>query len=159
MNEYAKHITIYGNASVDDTLDQLQRLSIKYKADMYDFKHFNLLEMFDFISKNILYKKDPAGHEMIMRPKVLLKRGSGDCDDKTIMFLAWLHLTDGNYKKIEGFGFSIVAERGKSNYHHIFPFVIIQNTIYDIDATYSYNRIFDKKRWGMRKDIIVKRTK
>jgi len=134
------------NHNLQQTLNEVKRLSADYFLDMTPYRDYNIYQIFDFIAKDIVYKKDPAGIELVMRPAITIKRGYGDCDDKTVVFLAWLKL-----KKIPR-GFSIVSDSANKSYHHIFPFTYDKNTdkIIDLDATYAKNQIAVSKYWSKR---------
>lgn len=137
VNKVEKHF-------LKDTLNEVERLANIYYQDMKQFKDYTILQMFNFIAKNIEYKKDPPGIELVMRPLYTLKRRAGDCDDKAVMFLAWFKL-----KNYSG-GYSIVSQKPDKDYHHIFTYLIINNLIIDADATYNYNRLGESKTWAKR---------
>jgi len=137
INKTEKHF-------LKDTLNEVERLAGTYADDMKEFKDYTILQMFNFISQNVEYKKDPPGIELVMRPLFTLKRGAGDCDDKAVLFLAWCKLK--NYKC----GYSIVSQKKEKSYHHIFTYLIINNQIIDADATYHYNKLGQVKPWEKR---------
>ena len=141
---------IVKNHNLHQTLNEVERLSKVYFKDMIPFRNLTIYQMFDFISKKVKFKKDPKNTELVMRPRLTLKRMAGDCDDKTVLFLAWLKL-----KKIPA-GYSIVSEKLNKPYHHIFPFVRNKSggTI-DLDATYHYNRIGNYKKWAKRQNFYM----
>jgi hypothetical protein len=131
-----------------DTLMEVERLARTYKKDMLPFKDFNVFQIYDLIGKKIKYKADPHNTELIMRPALTLKRGEGDCDDKTVLFLSWALLN-----KIPC-GYSIVSENANKSFHHIFPYIQLDNKKIDIDATYKHNNIGESKRWFRRKNFV-----
>jgi hypothetical protein len=135
--------------TLQKTLNEIERLVKTYYEDCRRFKEMNINEIFDFI-KNIPYKADPHGIEFVRRPAKMLEANSGDCDDKTVLFLACL--------KIKGIacGYSIVKGQGKQFFHHIFPFMVHGNKIIDLDATYPQNIIGMKKNWSMRKNYFLR---
>jgi len=141
--------------SIEKTLNAVERLAKQYCHDTDIFKDLSLGEIFYLVSKKITYEKDPINFEFVMRPEKLLQRKSGDCDDKTTFILAIFYATWPRID-IDGFGYSIVAQKGKANYHHIFPFVIINKKIKDFDATYDRNTMFENRDWGMRKNKILR---
>jgi hypothetical protein len=132
-------------------LEKIEFLSKEYYQDIKDYdKPFT--EFFNFI-KDIPYKPDPPGDELVMRPLRLFERNAGDCDDKTVAFMSYFiyhNLTT---------GFSLVSQSDKRNYHHIFCFVVVDGQKLDIDATYSKNRPFEKREWKKRFDKIIYRKK
>jgi transglutaminase-like putative cysteine protease len=137
--------------NLQQTLDEVKRLSSDYFLDMKPYRDFNIYQMFDFISKKIEYIKDPPETELVMRPSITIKRGAGDCDDKTVLFLAWLKL-----KRIPR-GYSIVSDSANKSYHHIFPFTYDKKTgkIIDLDATYARNQIAVSKYWSKRLNFYL----
>jgi len=137
--------------NLEQTLKEVERLSSAYYKDMSKFYENSIYEVFDYISKSVRYVKDPKNTELVMRPGLTLKRMSGDCDDKTVLFLAWLKL-----KKIPR-GYSIVSDSDDKNYHHIFPFCYnkFSGMIVDLDATYPKNKIANSKKWSKRKNFFL----
>lgn len=127
------------------TLKEVIRLS-DYLEDVEDYLPYSLEQFFDFVRK-IPYVPDPEGNEQVARPKYTIQSG-GDCDDKTVLFLAWM--------KAKGYdgGFSIVSQ--KWSFTHIFPFITIDGKNIDLDATYEDGRIGKQQRWTRRKDFIMK---
>lgn len=137
--------------NLQQTLNEVKRLSDTYFLDMKPYRDFNIYQIFDFIAKKIEYIKDPAGTELVMRPALTIKRGMGDCDDKTVLFLAWLKL-----KRIPR-GYSIVSDSANKSFHHIFPFTHDRDTgkIIDLDATYARNQIAVSKYWNKRLNFYL----
>lgn len=142
-------ITVKPN-SLDDTLNEIKRLSLTYSNDIGNLKNLSLQDFFKFVSRTIKYKKDPEGYELLMRPSITMSKGFGDCDDKTILCLAYFI-----EKKIPC-GFSIISTRKDKCFHHVFPFFIKDNKIYDFDATYPDNGFLNKIRnFTIRKNKII----
>jgi hypothetical protein len=142
-------MTIKGEHTLEDTLFEVERLSRQYKTDLLPFIDMKLSEFFNVVSKQINYVPDPKGKELVMRPQITMRRRAGDCDDKTVLMLAWFQL--------KGFqcGYSIVSSRSDKDFHHIFPFIVVQGNIIDTDATYSKNKIGNFKKWAKRKNYYV----
>ena len=101
------------------------------------------------MSKRLEYKYDPKGTELVMRPKITLINGGGDCDDKTIFCLAWFMLNNITC------GYAIVSQRPDKVYHHIFPFFCIDNLVFDFDATFANNKPQSMKGFTARKNKIL----
>jgi hypothetical protein len=138
-------INLY-NLTLEKTLQEVERLSKKYCTDLEPLRDLNLKQIFEYVSKKIEYKKDPEGIELVKRPGITLRQGNGDCDDKTVVVLAYCYL-----KGIPA-GYSIVGSSG--SYHHIFPFILnSKNEKFDFDATYNYNVYGQKTNWLIRKDF------
>lgn len=134
------------NYDFDKSLKEIDRLSRSYLSDVNFLKGRSLIEIFDYV-KNIPYKPDPKNTEFIMRPKRLLLRNAGDCDDKAV-FLNAVFLSNG----IPG-GYSIVSQSPDRNWHHIFNYVYVNGERKDFDATYPKNLPFVSKPWAKRKDF------
>lgn len=142
-----------GNHTLQQTLDEIKRLSSAYRNDVIFLKDRNIYEIFDLISKKVKFRKDPENIELVMRPKFTLQRMEGDCDDKTVLFLAWLLL--------KGYpcGYSIVSSTANKPFHHIFPFMFDPDNhkkIIDLDATYAHNKIGNSKYWSKRKNYYLR---
>jgi len=150
--EFYNKATFYYH-SLDATLQTVERLSKEYFTDMMPFINYSLDSFFKFVSQNIQYVPDPDGLERVCRPGVTLKAGFGDCDDKTVLCLAFFLL-----KKISC-GYSIISNSPNKSYHHIFPFILIQNIKFDYDATYPDNRPYTKKTYAKRWDKILYKGK
>lgn len=135
--------------SLPATLSEIKRIGLSYSDDLKPFEKYTLQQIFDFVSKKIEYIADPQFCELVMRPKLLLERGGGDCDDKTVFLLNWFKL-----KKIPC-GFSIVRQADRENFHHIFNIIFNGENILDVDATYPQNKLFKSKAWAQRKNYLV----
>lgn len=130
-----------------DTLDQVERLAATYYQDAAPLAYLSIQDFYKFVSSTIDYKKDPPGVELVMRPAYTIKRRAGDCDDKTVLFLAYCKL-----KNIPC-GYSVVSQKENKPYHHIFTYLIANNKRIDADATYHFNRLGESKTWAKRKDF------
>ncbi|MGD9581806.1 MAG: transglutaminase-like domain-containing protein [Vampirovibrionia bacterium] len=138
-------VTIKQN-SLNDTLKEVERLSTKYSSDIGNLKNFTLKEFFKFVSCNIRYQKDPKDYQVIMRPKITLEKGFGDCDDKTVLCLAYF------IENKISCGYSVVSQRIDKELHHIFPIFKLNGKLYDFDATYP-NNLFLKEQTGFTKRV------
>ncbi len=132
-----------------NTLLAVEYMATKYFTDLKDFKNYTPREFFTFVSKVVKYQPDPVGIERVVRPKLTLKFGFGDCDDKTVLQLAFYIL-----KNITC-GYSLVSEKEEKEYHHIFAFMIVGNKKIDTDATYKSGVFGKTKKWIRRKDFIL----
>jgi len=141
------NIGLYEN-NLKNTLTVIKNFSLKYCNDVYNYKQYTIKQFFDFV-KNIPYVADPPGFEFVMRPKVMLNRRGGDCDDKTVLCCAFFTL-----KNITN-GFAIVSQTYKP-FHHIFPFFCDdKGTKFDYDCTYKHSKYLETKKWCQRKDFII----
>lgn len=77
------------------------------------------LALFKFVSENIRYVKDIYNRETILYPRSTLQIGSGDCDDKTVLFAALAHTI--------GIPSAFVAIRlpGRDIFSHVYPELLI----------------------------------
>lgn len=139
----------YHNHTLDNTLIQVERLARKYSDDVAIFKNLTPTEFFYVVSKKIRYEPDPEGIERVCRPLVTFQLRSGDCDDKTVVCLAYF------FKKNIPCGYSVVREHGKNGFHHIFPFMVLKNKIIDFDATYANNIPYVSRNWAERKNYFM----
>lgn len=133
-----------------ETLRQVERLATQYKNDVLIFKDLKPKEFFYLVSTKIMYEPDPPGIERVCRPDITLKLRSGDCDDKTVLCLAYFLVN-----KIPC-GYSIVSQKSNKKFHHIFPFIVVDNKIIDFDATYKKNKPYVTQKWTNRKDFFIK---
>lgn len=135
--------------TLDNIAERIEYLINTYYRDCEPFRNVGLKRFFDFVANEVRYVNDPPGEELIMRPLYLLKIRKGDCDDKTVLF--------GAYLKMRGipFGYSLVSQSIIKNYHHVFPFVLFHGRRLDVDATYAGAEIFREKPWARRKDKIM----
>lgn len=141
VNGFASH-------TIQDTLSEIERLAREYSHDVESLSGKSLKSFFDFVAKDIRYQKDPEGIEFVARPAYTIGRRAGDCDDKTVVCLAYFLL-----KEIPC-GYSIVSSSPIKPYHHIFPFIIAGDNKIDYDATYPMNKIGPIRKWSKRKDYI-----
>ncbi len=138
------------NNTLQKTLSELERLSIQYSSDVKNIKDVDIITFYDIVSKKIKYVPDPVNAELLCRPAITLKKGCGDCDDKTILCLAYFI-----ENKIKC-GYSIVSERPDKEYHHIFPFIVLSGKVYDFDATYNTSKLgVTKNNFTARLDKII----
>jgi len=140
-------VTRYAKTA-ENVIGKIRELITTHYSDMEGFKHLSIREMFDFI-KTIRYVPDPPGIELVMRPKILMERKGGDCDDKTIMGCA--------YFKVKGIqtGFSLVSDTKGKPVHHIFTIFNQHGKWYDFDATYPHNEFLERKIWHERINFIL----
>ena len=136
--------------SLSETLKQIERLSVTYKKDMESYSFLTIADFFLFMSRKINYISDPVNAELVMRPAILLHRGGGDCDDKTVACLAWF------MNKNISCGYALVSERPDREFHHIFPVFIDKGKTTDFDCTYN-NAVFPNKykHYTRRQDKII----
>lgn len=66
-------------------VDLASRLTRPYPADAWRDR---VNAIFRFVRDGMRYQRDPGRREQIAHPRVSLERGYGDCDDKTMAFVA-----------------------------------------------------------------------
>jgi len=132
-------ITFHNLDTKDRTGREMYRLIDQYSGDI-DFIHvkgkplssFNLFEYFDYV-KNIPYRKDIKGIEVVSRPaKIINNKDVGmDCKKKSILISAYL--------KSRNIPFRLIAssKRPDKRIHHVFPQMKIDGKWLNMDATYS----------------------
>ncbi|MFA5235077.1 MAG: transglutaminase domain-containing protein [Sulfurimonas sp.] len=132
-------ITIHNLRNKDQTGIEMYRLIDQYAGDIDYIKvrgiplsEFSLFEFFNFV-KNIPYRQDIKGIEVVSRPeKIIDKKSVGmDCKKKSILISAYL--------KNRGIPFRLIAssKRPDKRIHHVFPQMKIDNEWQNMDATYS----------------------
>ena len=111
------NVAVY-EKTLENTLGEINSLIRSYHLDMVSFSEMPFREMFSFLSRYIRYVPDPPTIELVMRPKILLRRRGGDCDDKTIAACSYFICRGVKC------GYSIVSEHREKDFHHIFAFFI-----------------------------------
>lgn len=140
----------YYEHTLENTLIVIENFSKKYQSDIDNFLKLKPREFFYFVSNKINYEPDPPGIERVCRPAITIKFRSGDCDDKTVLCLAYF------IRKKIPCGYSIVADKGRDGFHHIFPFMLINGNIIDFDATYKNSIPYKSKKWNRRQNFFIK---
>lgn len=141
-------ITFHSLDSKDQTGQEMYRLIDQYSGDI-DFimvrgiplSSFNLFDFFNFV-KNIPYRKDISGIEVVSRPaKIIDKKNVGmDCKKKSILISSYL--------KQRGIPFRLIAssKRPDKRIHHVFPQMKIDGKWMNMDATYSDYKPLELKK-------------
>lgn len=142
------NVNVY-EKTLESVLGEINHLIRSFHLDMVSFSEMPISEMFYFLSRYIRYIPDPETIELVMRPKILIQRRGGDCDDKTIAACSFFVC-----KNISN-GYSIVSEDAQNQYHHIFAFFIINNKKYDFDCTYASSKYLARRDWVRRKDFLI----
>lgn len=113
----------------------------KYSSDLVPFKKDGLLKFFDYV-KNLTYRRDRRGVEVVARPKYGLQMGlaSGiDCKKKSILVSSYANMLGLPVRLI---GSSTQKKKlfGKPRLHHVFPQIKINGRWVVADATYPKNK-------------------
>ncbi len=133
--------------SKDQTGKEMYRLIDQYSSDIDSIicngkklKDMQLFEFFNFV-KNIPYRKDCTGIEVVSRPiKIIESKDLGmDCKKKTILIASYL--------KNRGIPYRLLAssKRPDRRIHHVYPQANIDGIWYNLDATYSNYKPFELK--------------
>jgi len=113
----------------------MRRLVNDYYQDMAPYASQPEMVVFRMLA-DIPFVPDPAGHELVQRPKFTLQFG-GDCDDKAVAMAAYLKLRGIKYR------FRAVGARipGKLTIPltHVWTEAIINGNWVILDCTYSHN--------------------
>ena len=126
---------------------EIVRLAKQYRGDLQNFNAYHINDFFEFVSKKIKYERDPYNVELISRPAITIKRGAGDCDDKTVLMAAFCEL-----KKIP-YGIAVVGN--KRQFHHVFIYIYENDKKIDYDATYNTSKIGNIKKWNLRREYSM----
>lgn len=136
----------FSNFSVENAVKVIEYLGRTYAYDIDAFTHYSLQDYFRFVADTINYEKDPIGIELICRPAITLKRMCGDCDDKTVMMVA--------YYNLKGYEYGISVVGSGSSYHHVFSFIVQDGQKIDMDSTYEGSVMGFRKNWNIRRNYL-----
>jgi hypothetical protein len=135
--------------TLSEVLSKIEYLIFTYYEDMRNFADMPGSQFFKFMSHLVQYVPDPAGFELIMRPRFLLEFMGGDCDDKAIASCSYFLC-----KKITT-GYAIVSDKEDKPFHHIFCIFSVGGVQYDFDCTYPHNQYLERRQWARRKEKII----
>ena len=120
------------------TVAEIKRIAEQYKNDLIQFANFGFFKFYNLVRK-LKYIPDPKYQETLSRPKYTINenwQGSRDCDDKTILILAFCNL-----KKIPT---RIVISGIGDKPHHVYPEIYFNKIFVPADATYPNKSVFGK---------------
>lgn len=126
---------------------KMRRLVNKYYSDLGNYLYVPFAEFYNFV-RDIPYRRDVFGYEVISRPKYILeKKDIGmDCKKKGILVASWLRAHSIPYRFIAS------STRIDKRYHHVFPQAKINGTWLNVDATKPENGLGETKiltAWGV----------
>jgi hypothetical protein len=143
--------------SKDQTGKGMYRMIDQYHSDL-DFifyrgkklKDMKLFEFFDFV-KNIPYRRDVRGIEVISRPaKIIESKDLGmDCKKKAILIGAYLKNRNIPYRLMSS------SKRPDRKIHHVYPQAQIDGIWYNLDATYNHYKPLELKTCT-KKELLSK---
>lgn len=131
------------------TAEKIKRLIIEYADDLklwavpvgnsvVPLSDLSMEKFFDLVRK-MPYKRDSHNIEVVARPKHILSGREADCKKKAILMCAWALNNGIKYRLIGS------SNKINGNIHHIFPQFYINGKWYNVDATYSYYKLFQPK--------------
>lgn len=132
-------ITTVPLESYKQTVAKIFEFADKYASDLDEFKNDSIFKFYNF-ARALPYHADPKGEETVIRPKytkLIDWKGARDCDDKTLLILAFCNL-----QKIPGR--SVVCGQTRFKPHHIYPEVSLNGKWMSADATYYDRCMFGK---------------
>ncbi len=88
--------------------------------------------LFEYVKDHIRYVNDPLGLETVVFPRTVIEVGSGDCDDKSVLFAA-LAVVLGIPAR-----FVAVKMPGIKIYTHVYPELLINGSWQPFEPTLSY---------------------
>ncbi|HOA06341.1 MAG TPA: transglutaminase domain-containing protein [Spirochaetota bacterium] len=125
-----------GRGSYELLTKTVLELALKYNDDVSAVAAFPVVDFFEFVSRGVPYIAETK--EIIKRPRLTIQSG-GDCDDKTVLVLAYAIKN-----KIP----ARVVLAGKKDtpekFHHIFPELYINGKWITFDATYKWCRLGER---------------
>lgn len=132
--------------SLEQTIDVIRRLATQYAEDLAPYATWPLSKIYNHV-RNLRYERDPAGNELVKRPFYTLNGigAGGDCDDKTVVLLAWAKLNQVPARIV------VSGRSEKKPLHHVYPELYYMGNWVPVDGTYPHNslgrRLFlEKKR-------------
>lgn len=99
-------------------------------------EYHTLENIYWFVKKNIRYRADQSGHEVVRSPGYLFDSSTGDCKSMSVAIGALCRAFGIPYK------YRFVRQRGASNYHHVYPVAICSGHEVILDAVH---RTFDSE--------------
>lgn len=120
---------------------EMKRLVFKHASDLQQYIDYSPQQFYDLV-KNLDYKRDKKGYELVSRPLYSMRLGKIygiDCKKKSILIASYAFL-----KKIP-FRFIASSNRPDKKIHHVYPQLFLNNQWIDYDATYKKNKIGELK--------------
>ena len=125
------------------TVQRMYAIAREYAGDLSGFVDRNLYEFYNLV-RALPYRADPSGVETIIRPGYTVRPDWPlwrDCDDKTILILAFAHLK-GYESRLACVGTrDYIFKRGEgwkpAGPHHVYPEIKISGEWIPFDATYN----------------------
>jgi transglutaminase-like putative cysteine protease len=127
------------------SLNILRQYGAREKNELDEVK-----AIFDYIKKNIQYRKDVRCKDSYHTPERILQLHSGDCDDFSI-------LTDSMLMSV-GYevGLRIMASRADMPFHHIYSLVYLKKYGWTaLDGTNKSYGVGDQPKYAKKKDFVL----
>lgn len=132
-------------SSKEQTVKEIKNAVNSFHSDLLKFPHLvkmSIAEYYNFV-KNIPYVQDVKDTEIVSRPLYLLTVFKAlDCKKKSILFASYMLLKFGR----GSYRFVLSSNRPDGSIGHIFTQIKNGDKWTNADATYSRNRIGQKKR-------------
>ena len=143
-------VTVFPMKSYKDTVKIIFDFAEKFKNDLREFENDSIFKFYNYV-RNLKYIPDPKGKETVSRPKYTKEiswNGSRDCDDKTLLIMAFCNLAGIPSR-------AIVCGQGDKP-HHVYPEIFISGKWLPADSTYkrcifgknlyteNYREVFEK---------------
>jgi hypothetical protein len=127
------------------TVAEIKKMIRDFHRDLLEFPALigmNINEYYDFV-KNIPYVRDVKKIEITSRPKYLLTMFDAlDCKKKSILMGSYMKLNHGD----KSYRLCLSSNSPDKNIKHIFTQIFLNGNWINADATYSKNKIGQKKR-------------
>lgn len=131
--------------SKDQTVKEIKTAVRNYYQDLSKFPellNMSIPEYFDYVKK-IPYTKDVKNIEVVSRPLYLLTVFPAlDCKKKSILIGSYMFFRFGP----DSYRFVLSSNRPDGSIGHIFTQIFFNGKWINADATYSHNKIGQKKR-------------
>lgn len=92
--------------------------------------------LFDFVTNQVRYVKDPVGVETLQSPRYTLQTRMGDCDDKSILIVSLLR-SIGHPAEL---AFRVIGTNASGRYTHVYPVARIGGRRIALDTTRAGTR-------------------
>jgi len=125
-----------GRGSYELLTKTIYELASKYYEDVSAVAAFPIVDFFLLVSRGVPYIAETK--EIIKRPRLTIQQG-GDCDDKTVLVLA--------YAIKNRIPARVVLAGKKENpekFHHVFPEIFTGGKWITFDATYKWCRLGER---------------
>lgn len=145
------NVESHDTGTADRTVLDIAQTVKKYSGDIGPLKNMDLKTAYIFV-RSMPYRRDPAGTEVVSRPKFILQFGpefGRDCKKQSTLLASWANENNVPYK------FCVVSSRPDKKPHHIFVTLFVGGNWVDADATYNYYNLGERRSYTYRKEYEV----